>query len=57
MKFNIRNIRGHVEVFDAKGRFLLSADSETEADRELREMNEWAKADSGAPNTAYTYFG
>ncbi|NLO46707.1 MAG: hypothetical protein GX111_00075 [Clostridiales bacterium] len=56
MKFSIRHIRGHVEVFDAKGRFLLSADNETEADRELRKMNEWTKADAEVPNAVYAYF-
>ena len=56
MKFSIRHIRGHVEVFDAKGRFLLSADNETEADRELRKINEWTKADAEVPNAVYAYF-
>ena len=31
-----RNVRGHVEVFDAAGQFLFSADSEREAREELR---------------------
>jgi hypothetical protein len=56
MKYNIRHIRGHVEVFDSKGRFILSADNETEADRELREMDEWAGADAGNISAAYPYF-
>lgn len=37
-QFEIRNVRGHVEVFDAWGRFCFSADSEREAREELREM-------------------
>ena len=35
MEFEIRFIRGHVEVFDPSGRFLFSADSEREAMEEL----------------------
>lgn len=31
MNYRIRNVRGHVEVFDTAGRFLFSADSESEA--------------------------
>ena len=30
-------VRGHVEVYDRTGRFLFSADSESEALRELEE--------------------
>ena len=35
MNFEIRTMGGHVEVYDLAGRFLFSADSEAEAEREL----------------------
>lgn len=35
MEVNIRFVRGHVEVYDASGRFLFSADNEGEALAEL----------------------
>ena len=35
MEFDIRFVRGHVEVYDYSGRFLFSADSEWEAREEL----------------------
>ena len=35
--YSIRNVRGHIQVYDAKGNFLFSADSEREAREELRE--------------------
>ncbi len=35
MEFEIRFVRGHVEVYDHSGRFLFSADSEREARQEL----------------------
>lgn len=35
MEFEIRFVRGHVEVFDHSGRFLFSADNESEALEEL----------------------
>ena len=35
MEFDIRCVRGHVEVYDHSGRFLFSADSEREAREEL----------------------
>ncbi len=38
MNYAIRYRRGHVEVFDDEGRFLFSADSEAEAENEIREM-------------------
>ncbi len=37
MRFTIRYVLGHVEVFDENGCFLFSADTEAEAFRELRE--------------------
>jgi len=36
MDFKIINVKGHIEVFDGKGRFLFSADSEAEARDELQ---------------------
>ena len=36
MEAEIRYVRGHVEVYDAAGRFLFSADTEGEARAELR---------------------
>ncbi len=35
--YEFRNVRGHIEVFDAAGRFLFSADSEREAREELED--------------------
>ena len=35
MEFDIRFVRGHVEVYDHSGRFLFSADNEREARQEL----------------------
>ena len=35
MEFEIRFVRGHVEVYDGSGRFLFSADNEKEAREEL----------------------
>lgn len=35
MEYEIRFVRGHVEVFDGSGRFLFSADTEREAREEL----------------------
>lgn len=35
MEYEIRSVRGHVEVFDGSGRFLFSADTEREAREEL----------------------
>lgn len=33
--YKIINIRGHIQVYDMKGNFLFSADSEREAREEL----------------------
>ncbi len=38
MDYSIRNINGHVEVYDAAGAFCFSADTEQEARAELSEM-------------------
>ena len=37
MEYTMKWVRGHVEVYDRMGRFLFSADSESEALRELEE--------------------
>ncbi len=37
MDYRMQYIRGHIEVFDAAGRFLFSADSESEAEELLEE--------------------
>ena len=34
--FSIRNVNGHINVYDARGVFLFSADTEREAREELR---------------------
>lgn len=33
--YSIRNVHGHIQVYDHKGNFLFSADSEWEAREEL----------------------
>ena len=40
--YSIRYVRGHIQVYDAKGVFLFSADPEREAREELREYAESA---------------
>ena len=40
--YTIRNIYGHIQVYDFKGNFLFSADTEREAREELREYAESA---------------
>ncbi len=35
--YSIRYVQGHVQVYDAKGKFLFSADTEQEAREELEE--------------------
>ncbi len=35
--YEFRNVRGHVEVYNYRGEFLFSADSEREAREELEE--------------------
>ena len=37
MNYEIRYVRGHVEVYDQAGRFRFSADSEREALEELEQ--------------------
>lgn len=38
MRYQIKNIGGHVEVFDQAGGFVFSADTVQEARADLREM-------------------
>lgn len=34
--YTVKNIGGHIQVYDGNGRFLFSADTEREAREELR---------------------
>lgn len=38
--FSMKNIHGHIQVYDVRGRFLFSADSEWEARDEIEENYE-----------------
>lgn len=38
--FSMKNIRGHIQVYDIRGKFLFSADSEREAWEEIEENYE-----------------
>ena len=40
--FTFENVHGHIQVYDYKGTFLFSADSEREAREELEEYAESA---------------
>lgn len=40
--YSIRNVRGHVQVYDRNGKFLFSADTEWEAREELEDYAESA---------------
>ena len=40
--YHVRNVKGHIQVYDMKGNFLFSADSEREAREELRAYEESA---------------
>lgn len=40
--FTIKNVQGHVQVYDCYGKFLFSADSEREAREELDDYEECA---------------
>ena len=40
--YTIRYVGGHVQVYDYKGQFLFSADTEREAREELKEYAESA---------------
>lgn len=37
-RFELRYVRGHVEVYDAQGEFCFSADTRSEAEEELRDL-------------------
>ena len=50
MNYEIRYVRGHVEVYDQAGRFRFSADSEREALEELDQAPaEKRRKKQGAP--------
>lgn len=40
--YTIRNVSGHVQVYDYRGNFLFSADTEKEAREELEDYAESA---------------
>lgn len=40
--YQIRNIRGHIQVYDGNGKFLFSADNEREAREEWKDYAESA---------------
>ena len=40
--YSIRSVMGHVQVYDYRGNFLFSADTEQEAREELRDNEEYA---------------
>ena len=40
--YHIKNVKGHIQVYDYKGNFLFSADSEREAREELEDYAESA---------------
>jgi len=40
--FDMRYVRGHIQVYDMYGNFLFSADSEREVREELRDYEEFA---------------
>ncbi len=40
--YSLRNVMGHIQVYDRKGNFLFSADSEQEARKELENYEESA---------------
>ena len=40
--YQIKNVRGHIQVYDFRGNFLFSADTEREAREELRDYEEFA---------------
>ena len=40
--YQIKNVKGHFQVYDRKGNFLFSADSEREAREELESNEEFA---------------
>ncbi len=40
--YSVRNVNGHYHVFDSRGIFLFSADTEGEIREELREYEEYS---------------
>ena len=40
--YSMRYVHGHIQVYDFRGNFLFSADSEREAREELRDYEEFA---------------
>ncbi len=40
--FTMRYVRGHIQVYDQRGNFLFSADSEREVREEMKEYAESA---------------
>lgn len=38
----LRNVRGHIQVYDLNGNFLFSADNEREVRKELADYEEFA---------------
>ena len=39
MSFTLRSVGGHIEVYDACGRFVFSADTRQEAMHDLQELS------------------
>ena len=40
--YTMRNVCGHIQVYDYRGNFLFSADNEREAREELKDYAEFA---------------
>lgn len=40
--YTMRNVQGHIQVYDMRGNFLFSADTEREVREELRNYEESA---------------
>ena len=40
--YSMRNVNGHIQVYDLRGNFLFSADTEREAREELESYEEFA---------------
>ena len=40
--YSVKYVRGHIQVYDARGMFLFSADNERELREELRDYEEFA---------------
>ena len=38
MKYTIKNVKGHIEVYDHNNKFILSADNLSEAREEIAKM-------------------